>query len=92
MEPVVVLVGGHGGMSSRYMTEAKKAGVNLKHFENKIPAGLRANIGKISLILIAVTMVSHSLREQVKDLAAEVKIVYLKTPSISSFKEALRNM
>jgi hypothetical protein len=89
-ESTVVVVGGHGGMSSRYREVAKRFGWSLKHFEQKIPPGLRHGTGKIALVVVMVGMVSHALRDQIKDLIDdETKVVYLRTASVSALRAAV---
>ena len=53
-EQTVVVVGGHGGMSSRYRDVAKKLGWSVKHYEQRLPPGLRHSIGKIGLVVVMV--------------------------------------
>lgn len=89
-ESTVVVVGGHGGMSSRYREVAKRFGWSLKHFEQKIPPGLRHGTGKIALVVVMVGMVSHALRDQIKELVDEqTKVVYLRTASVSALRAAV---
>lgn len=89
-ESTVVVVGGHGGMSSRYKEVAKRFGWSLKHFEQKIPPGLRHGTGKIALVVVMVGMVSHALRDQIKDLIDDqTKVVYLRTASVSALRAAV---
>lgn len=86
----VVVVGGHGGMSSRYREVAQGFGWSLKHFEQRIPPGIRHGVGKIGLVVVMVGMVSHALREQIKDLVTdETKVVYLRSASVSALRAAV---
>ena len=59
-----MVVGGSGGMSSRYREVVERHGVELRHFENRVPASARRDAGKIALVVIMVGMVSHALRDQ----------------------------
>ncbi|MBK7830105.1 DUF2325 domain-containing protein [Nannocystis sp.] len=89
-EHTVVVVGGHGGMSSRYRDVAKKLGWSVKHYEQRIPPGLRHSIGKIGLVVVMVGMVSHALRDQVKELVAdESRVKYVRTASVSALRAAI---
>ncbi len=89
-EQTVVVVGGHGGMSSRYRDVAKKMGWSVKHYEQRIPPGLRHSIGKIGLVVVMVGMVSHALRDQVKELVTdESRVKYVRTASVSALKAAI---
>ncbi len=86
----VVVVGGHGGMSSRYRDVAKKLGWSVKHYEQRLPPGLRHSIGKIGLVVVMVGMVSHSLRDQVKELVTdESRVKYVRTASVSALRAAI---
>ncbi len=89
-EQTVLVIGGNGGMSDRYREVVESHGLSLRHFEKKIPSGVRRNGGKIALIVIMVTVVSHALREQAQSLAdGEAQVVYLKSPSVSSLRAAV---
>lgn len=86
----VVVVGGHGGMSSRYREVAQRFGWSLKHFEQKIPPGLRHGAGKIALVVVMVGMVSHALRDQIKEIVSDnTKVVYLRSASVSALRAAV---
>ena len=86
----VVVVGGSGGMSGRYREVVEERGHELRHFENRIPNGTRHLLGKVAAVIIMVGMVSHSLRDQAKDLVPEgAKVVYLRSASISSLRTAV---
>ena len=86
----VVVVGGSGGMSGRYRAIVEERGLELRHFENRIPNGTRHVLGKVAAIIVMVGMVSHSLRDQVKDLAPDdAPIVYLRSASVSSLRNAV---
>ncbi len=89
-EPTVVVVGGHGGMTSRYRDVAKKLGWSAKHYEQRLPPGLRHSIGKIGLVVVMVGMVSHALRDQIKDLIQDdSRVVYVRTASVSALRNAI---
>ncbi len=76
----VIVVGGHGGLSDRYREVAAEHGWDLVHYEKKVPGGARHGIAHVTLVVVIVGMVSHTLRDQVKNLAAaDAPVVYLRT-------------
>jgi hypothetical protein len=86
-EQTVLVIGGNGGLSSRYREIVERRGYSLKHYEKRVPAGARHSVGKIALIVVMVTMVSHALREQAQEIASDgARIVYLKSPSVSALR------
>jgi hypothetical protein len=88
----VVVVGGSGGLSDRYREVASEHGLELRHFENRIPNGTR-RIAKVAAIIVMVTMVSHSLRDRVKALVVEdTPVLYLRSPSISALRTAIASL
>lgn len=83
-EGAVVVVGGHGRLSSRYREIAEQHGCPLKHFERRIPPGSH---GRICLVVVIAGMVSHALRDQIRGIAGEeTPVVYLRTASISALR------
>lgn len=89
----VLVIGGSGGMSDRYRDVVAKHGWELRHFENRVPAGARHGVGRVALVVVMVSMVSHSLREQVKSLAdQDAPVVYLRSASISALRSAVEKM
>ncbi|MEZ4307035.1 MAG: DUF2325 domain-containing protein [Polyangiaceae bacterium] len=86
----VMVIGGNGGLSSRYREVVEKHGVELRHYEKRVPPSARRDAGKIALIVVMVGMVSHALREQAQHLAAnDAEVVYLRTASISALRAAV---
>jgi hypothetical protein len=86
----VMVIGGSGGMSSRYRDVVERHGASLRHYENKVPASARRDAGKIALVVIMVTMVSHALREQAQSLAVDdAPVVYLRSASVSALRAAV---
>lgn len=86
----VVVVGGNGGLTPRYRAIVEERGLEMRHFEQRIPSGARHTFGRVAAIIVIVGMVSHSLRDQVKGLApVGAPIVYLRTASISALREAV---
>jgi hypothetical protein len=92
-ETTIVLIGGCGGMSARYREVAEERGLVLRHFEQRVPAGARKNLGKVAAVMIMAGMVSHALRDQVRGLVQEgAPIVYLRTSSISALRTAVEQI
>lgn len=86
----VVVVGGSGGMSDRYRAIVEERGLELRHFENRVPNGTRRLLGRVAAVIIMVGMVSHSLRDQVKDLVSDdAPVVYLRSASVSALRSAV---
>jgi hypothetical protein len=86
----VMVIGGCGGMSSRYREVVERHGVELRHFEKKVPPSARRDTGKVALVVIMVSMVSHALREQAQGLADDAsQVVYLRSPSVSALRAAV---
>ena len=86
----VVVVGGSGGMSGRYRAIVEERGLELRHFENRVPNGMRRIVGKVAAVIIMVGMVSHSLRDQVKGIVSEdAPVVYLRSASVSALRNAV---
>ncbi|MCY1012356.1 hypothetical protein OV079_43840 [Nannocystis pusilla] len=51
---------------------------------------MRHGAGKIALVVVMVGMVSHALRDQIKDLVTDdTKVVYLRTASVSALRAAV---
>lgn len=89
----VLVIGGSGGMSDRYRDVVAKHGWELRHYENRVPAGARHGVGRVGLVVVMVTMVSHSLRDQVKSLACEdAPVVYLRSASVSALRSAVERL
>lgn len=88
----VVLVGGNGGMSDRYREVAEARGLELRHFEKRVPPGVRRTLGNVVAVIIVVGMVSHTLRDQVRSLVGDAKIVYVRTASVSALRAAVDEM
>lgn len=87
---MVLIIGGHGGMSEHYRAVVEKKGLVLRHYEKRVPPGMRHTIGKVAAVIIMAGMVSHTLRDQVRGLVPEnAPIVYLRTPSVSALRAAV---
>ena len=86
----VIVVGGSGGMSERYRAVVAERGLELRHFENRVPNGMRRFIGRVAAVFIIVGMVSHALRDQVQALVPDgAPVVYLRSASISALRSAV---
>ncbi len=85
-----MVIGGSGGLSSHYRDVVERHGVSLRHYEKKVPASARRDAGKVALVVIMVTMVSHALREQAQSLAEnDAPVVYLRSASVSALRAAV---
>lgn len=87
----VIVIGGSGGMSNRYRAIVEERGLELRHFENRVPNGSRRSmLGRVAAVIIMVGMVSHSLRDQAKALAPDdAPVVYLRSASLSALRNAV---
>lgn len=89
----VLVIGGSGGMSDRYRDVVEGRGWSLRHYENRLPPGARRDLGKVALVVIIVSMVSHSLRDQVRSLAVDgAPIVYLRSASVSALRGVVEQL
>ena len=74
------VVGGSGGMSNRYRAIVEERGLELRHFEHRVPNGTRRILGNVAAVIIMVGIVAHALRDQVKGLVADdAPVVYLRS-------------
>ncbi len=85
----VLVVGGNGGLVSHYRAVVEEKGFSLRHFEQKVPAGARRSVGKVAMVIVMVTMISHTLRDSARELAGNAPIVYLRSPSVSALRAAV---
>src|SRR5258706_11045039 len=46
----VLLIGGIGGMSEHYRAIVEKRGLVLRHYEKRVPPGMRHTIGKVAAV------------------------------------------
>lgn len=87
---MVLVIGGSGGMSNRYRDVVEKHGWSLRHYENRLPPGVRRSAGKIALVVVMVTMVSHALLDQVQRMSLDgAHIIYLRSASVSALRTAV---
>jgi hypothetical protein len=90
MKGAVIVVGGSGGMSERYRAIVAERGLELRHFERRVPNGTRRVVGRVAAVFIMVGMVSHALRDQVRALVPDgAPVVYLRSASISALRSAV---
>jgi uncharacterized protein DUF2325 len=93
MKGAVIVVGGSGGMSERYRAVVAERGLELRHFENRVPNGMRRIVGRVAAVFIMVGMVSHALRDQVRALVPDgAPVVYLRSASISALRSAVASL
>ena len=86
----VLVVGGKGGLTQHYRDAVEHEGYQLVHFERKVPPKGRRGIGKAALVVVMISMVSHALAQQVRELVPEgASLVYLKSPSVSALRAAI---
>ncbi len=89
-ETTVLLIGGNGGMSDRYREVVEERGLVLRHYEKRVPPGVRHSLGRVAAVVVMVGMVSHALRDQVRNLVpGDAPIVYLRTASVSALRAAV---
>lgn len=89
----VVVVGGSGGLSDRYRAIVEERGLELRHFENRVPNGARHTLGRVAAVIVIVGMVSHALRDQVKGLVpVGAPVLYLRSASISAMRNAVEEI
>lgn len=89
LKGAVIVVGGSGGMSERYRAVVAERGLELRHFERRVPNGTRRIVGRVAAVFIMVGMVSHALRDQVRALVPDAPVVYLRSASISALRNAV---
>src|SRR5690242_4027216 len=89
----VIVVGGNGGMSDRYREIVEERGLELRHFEKRVPNGTRQIVGRVAAVIVMVGMVSHSLRDQAKALVPDdAPVVYLRSASVSALHHAVASL
>ncbi len=89
----VIVVGGSGGLSDRYRAIVEERGLELRHFEKRVPNGTRRIIGRVAAVIVMVGMVSHSLRDQAKSLVSDdAPVVYLRSASTSALRDAVASL
>lgn len=77
-------------MSDRYRAIVEDRGLELRHFENRVPNGTRRILGRVAAVIVMVGMVSHSLRDQVKGIVPDdAPVVYLRSASVSALRNAV---
>jgi hypothetical protein len=77
-------------MSDRYRDVVEEHGLELRHYEKRLPPGVRRGQGSVGLVVVMVGMVSHSLRDQALTLAGDgASVVYLRSASVSALRSAV---
>ena len=88
--PTVLIIGGSGGMTERYRDVVEERGWSVRHYENRVPPGVRRGVGRVALVVIMVSMVSHSLLQQVRSLSIDdAPVIYLRSASVSALRSAV---
>lgn len=89
----VIVVGGSGGMVERYREVVEERGLELRHYEKRVPSGTRRILGRVAAVVVMVGMVSHALRDQAKALVSDdAPIVYLRSASASALRDAVAQL
>jgi hypothetical protein len=89
----VIIVGGRGGLQARYRDAVERIGYQCRCYEDRVSAKCPPSTSKIALVIVLVTMVSHPLLMQARALAgAQERIVYLRSPSVSSVRQTVETM
>jgi hypothetical protein len=83
----VVIIGGKDSLQPHYRAAVEKSGFQLCSYETRVPTKRGPSPGKIALVIVMVTMVSHPLMMRARALAGDQgRLVYLKSPSVSSLR------
>lgn len=86
----VIILGGKGGLESRYREAVEQCGFDFCYYETRVPAKHVPSRTKIAMVIVMVTMISHPLMVQARALAGHgARIVYLKSPSISAVRQTV---
>jgi uncharacterized protein DUF2325 len=86
----VVIIGGKGGLEARYREAVEASGYALRYYEARVPNKLLPAAGKIALVIVIVTMVSHPLMTRARELAGNhTRIVYLTSSSSSAVRQTI---
>lgn len=86
----IVIIGGKGGLEARYREAVEASGYDFRFYEARVPNKLAPEAGKIALVIVIVTMVSHSLLARARELAGDhTRIVYLKSASSSAVRQTV---
>jgi hypothetical protein len=86
----IVIIGGNGGLIARYRETVERLGFQFAGYEKRMPNKGGPSSCRIALVIVIVTMVSHSLLSQARALAGDpTRIVYLKSPSISALRQTV---
>jgi hypothetical protein len=87
----VVILGGKGGLESRYREAVEDYGYDLWYYERRVPQRHVPSLAKVAMVIVMVTMISHPLLVQARAMAASgARLVYLKSPSLSAVRQTVR--
>lgn len=80
-------------MVERYREVVEERGLELRHYEKRVPSGTRRILGRVAAVVVMVGMVSHALRDQAKALVSDdAPIVYLRSASASALRDAVAQL
>ncbi|HEY5961406.1 MAG TPA: DUF2325 domain-containing protein [Polyangiaceae bacterium] len=86
----VIIIGGRSGLHARYREAVESIGYQCRYYEERVTSRCGPSANKIALIIVMVSMVSHPLLAQARALTDDsARIVYLRTASVSSVRQAL---
>lgn len=86
----VVIVGGKGGLFAHYRQAVERSGYECRYYEDRVPTKSGPSRGKIALVIVLVSMVSHSLLAHARELAGDQsRIVYLRSASVTSIRQTV---
>lgn len=89
----VIIVGGRGGLIARYRDAVEQFGYHCRCYEDRMTSKCPPPAKKVALVIVIVTMVSHSLLAQARAIAdGHERIVYLKSPSVSSIRQTVEGI
>jgi hypothetical protein len=85
----VIILGGKGGLESKYREAVETYGYELRHYETRVPAK-RAPSQHVAMVIVMVSMISHPLMAHAREIAGKhAEIVYLKSPSVSAVRQTV---
>lgn len=80
-------------MVERYREVVEERGLELRHYEKRVPSGTRRILGRVAAVVVMVGMVSHALRDQARALVSDdAPIVYLRSASASALRDAVAQL
>lgn len=86
----IVIIGGKGGLEARYREAVEGSGYNFRYYEDRVPNKMTKAAGRVALVIVMVSMVSHPLMTRARELVGHrARIVYLKSPSLSAVRHTV---